>query len=369
MLKNKIAFKRIRNLIFLGLIMVIMLGIYNNSVRSSRAEGVVQLSAVMEDKNQFLMSKEVMVEATNNGDGTYSVQLTNMIDGKKVSKYYTADGTEVEATTGTVLIVSESEIVENKISIDLEYDSKLVTSGKQTVAIYNQTLSSTPVTINGYVPDGVTLTATELDLSTLADIKLPEENLTIEKAYDISIAGYQPVEYGETLNVTIGYNPTSTPVIYHVGEDGTLTAITSSVSGRRIEFVANQFSKYLVAVTTDGTTPDTETENIVSNTTATNTITNTVTNEVTNTVIDNAVENEVVVDTTEKEKDAPVWTKESSIVTETGMDIVITGKDSNWGYDELTAEKIEVLVDGEIADSITEKEIEENIAEEYAKLE
>ena len=372
MLKNKIAFKRIRNLIFLGLIMVIMLGIYNNSVRSSRAEGVVKISAVMEDKNQFLTSKEVTVEATNNGDGTYSVQLTNMIDGKKVSKYYTADGTEVAATTGTVLIVSESEILENKVSIDVEYDSKVVTSGQQTLAIYNQTLSSAPVTINGYVPDGVTLSTTELDINSLGDIKLPEENLRIEKAYDISIAGYQPVEYGETLKVTIGYNPTSTPIIYHVGEDGTLTAITSSVSGRRIEFTANQFSKYLVVVRTDGSEPDVETENIISNTTTntvTNTITNTVTNEVTNTTVDNAVENEVVVDTIETEKDAPVWTKESSTITESGMDIVITGRDDNWGYDELAAEKIEVLVDGETADSITEKEIEENIAEEYAKLE
>jgi hypothetical protein len=51
------------------------------------------------------------------------------------------------------------------------------------------------------------------------------------------------------------------------------------------------------------------------------------------------------------------------------MNIVITGRDDNWGYDELAAEKIEVLVDGETAESITEKEIEENIAEEYAKLE
>jgi hypothetical protein len=43
MLKNKIAFKRIRNVIFLGLIIVIMLGVYHNSIRSSRAENTAQI--------------------------------------------------------------------------------------------------------------------------------------------------------------------------------------------------------------------------------------------------------------------------------------------------------------------------------------
>ena len=64
MLRNKNTFKRLRNVIILGLILITMLGIYNNTIRNSKAESIAEVTVEMIDKKQLLDNKPVVVNAT-----------------------------------------------------------------------------------------------------------------------------------------------------------------------------------------------------------------------------------------------------------------------------------------------------------------
>lgn len=64
MLRNKNALKRLRNVIILGLILITMLGIYNNTIRNSKAESIAEVTVEMVDKKQLLENKPVVVNAT-----------------------------------------------------------------------------------------------------------------------------------------------------------------------------------------------------------------------------------------------------------------------------------------------------------------
>ena len=370
MRKNKFAFKRLRNVIFLGLILIIMLGIYNNTIRNSKAENRIQVTAIMQDPQSLIGNKEVVVDAVKNTDGTYDLQLTNLIDGKKVTKYWVTGGTEISAIAGTALNVKETDIVDGKVNVNLEYDRKVHTSADSTIAIYNQTLSANTVSVNGYVPEKATLKVQELDISTFSNITLPEANLSIKKAFDITIedsgALYQPNVYGETVNVSIAYEASSTPTIYHISDDNVLTKMASEYVGRSIRFDADHFSKYLIATSEENEIPE-ENTNTITNTIFENTIGNTVDNTIGN-LVANEVTNEVVENPVDI-NELPVWTKESSTITESGLDIVITGTDSvNWGYDELKDDKIEVWIDGEKVESISETVLQKEIEEKFAEI-
>ena len=198
MLKNKIALKRIRNLVFLGLIIVVMLGIYNGVIKGARAENTEPIDIDFVDANGILTTFSLVdVNATKNETTdensvtvveSYTIPLTNLVNGKKVSKYYDSNGEAIDAIDGTSLVVPASSVTNGRVEIRLEYDQKTVAANDQTLTIYNQSLNSTPVTISGYVPDGTLLNVTAIDKTTLTDVTLPDTGLQIADAYDINFA-------------------------------------------------------------------------------------------------------------------------------------------------------------------------------------
>ena len=270
MLKNKIALKRIRNVIFLGLVIIVMLGIYNNSIRNSRAENTELIDIDFVDAvtegglATFRLEDVTSTKNVETVEGvetvtSYSIPLTNIVNGKAVTKYKGPDNTEVEAISGTTLTVPAGNVNIDEINgagvqVTVTYDQQTVTGGEQTLTVYNQTLGSSPVTVSGYVPDGTTLGVTEVATSSLSGVTLPE-NENIQAAYDITLSGYQPENFSQTVNVAIYTELTETPNVYHLASDGTtLENMNATLEGKNIVFTAKAFSTYII--TTSGTTTD-----------------------------------------------------------------------------------------------------------------
>ena len=287
MLKNKIAFKRIRNIIILGLVIIIMLGIYNNSVRNSRAENVQAIDVVFvdneSDTTQQLANATVRVEAIVNEDGTYTIPLNNLVNGKAVTKYYGVDEDGIAAMTQTQLVMPAESVVDGQVQIRTDYDKKTVTANDQTLVIYKQTLTASPVTITGYVPNETPINVTDIDESTLVDVELPNTNAQIKDAYDIELQGYQPVSFGEEVDVKILNATVTEPIVYHLPDGGKeIEEIDCSHEGGYVTFKADEFSTYIIASEV-GEEDDTENENTTNTNTTTDTNT---TNPDTNTTPD-----------------------------------------------------------------------------------
>ena len=235
MLRNKIAFKRIRNVIFLGLIIVVMIGVYNNSIRSSRAENTelidinfvdvvtegglatFELEDVTSTKNVELVDEVETVTS-------YTIPLTDIVNGKNVTKYRGPDNTVVDAISwGVITVPAENVTIDEttgaKVEITVTYDQQTISGGEQTLTVYKQTLNSSPVTISGYVPDGTTLSASEATEDKISQIAIPT-NEKMNSAYEIILNGYQPGNFGKTVDVAIYTELTETPNVYHVASDG-----------------------------------------------------------------------------------------------------------------------------------------------------
>ena len=347
MLKNKIALKRIRNIIFLGLIIITMIGIYNNSIRNSRAEPDSEITVEIVDKKQLLSNEEVIVNKVYNSESqTYTLQLTNLVNGKKVIEYYiynteTQQWETIEAINGTVVIVPEASVEDNKVQIQTLYDSKEMADG---TVLYNKLIVSDYLSINGYMPDKTSAIVGKKDKETggISNIVLPNENEEVEAVYEIGLIGYQPENYQQTIEITITSVSANNPVVYYQNIDGSITNnIDYNLDGESLKFNAGQFFSTKDPYTYSSTYIIADKENSESS--------------------DSTGDAEEI--------ELPVWEKVSSKITENGMDIIVKGTSSNWGSDELTDSKIDVIIDGETATSISATELEAYIAGDETKTE
>lgn len=238
MLKNKLIIKKIRNICILLMAIIIMVGVYTN-VRRSRAENVIQIELEVSDKSEALGMQTILVDATETQDGNYLLDLPTVVNGNIVTKYYTSDGQEVlmnDENADKTLTLSESEVAEQKIQLQTDYDKKeFTTEDGQVVTLYNKELldekeieqnviaeetegtsndtqtnetmtdetTEEPelddtVIVTGYMPLEAQVDIEEIDLSTLPEMTLPTDIQTIQKAYEVSV--YQ------TLRRTIDAN-------------------------------------------------------------------------------------------------------------------------------------------------------------------
>ena len=222
MLRNRLIIKKIRNICILLMAIIIMIGVYTN-IRRSRAENVIQIALEVSDKSEALEMQTIMVDATETQDGNYLLDLPTSVNGNIVTKYYTSDGTEVlmnDENAEKTLTLTETEVNEQKIQLQTDYDKKEVTTEDgQTVTLYNKELldekepeenaeegtndtdtnntetNETPeetnlddsVIVTGYMPLEAQVDINEMDLATLSDIQLPSDTQTIQKAYEVSV--------------------------------------------------------------------------------------------------------------------------------------------------------------------------------------
>ena len=212
MLKNKIIVNKIRNIFILLMAIIIMLGAYQN-IRNSKAENVIQIEMEVSDKSNILSAQTITVDATETSDGNYLLTLPTSVNKNIVTKYYTSSGEEilVDADNNISTIqLTEEEVANKKVQVQSDYDTKEVTVNNQTKLLYNKELQELPnesgtgsqdVIVTGYMPLDVDIEVKEMDLATLTSVKLPSENQTMQKAYEISI--FEVVEkQGTETNTT-----------------------------------------------------------------------------------------------------------------------------------------------------------------------
>ena len=212
MLKNKIIVKKIRNIFILLMAIIIMLGAYQN-IRNSKAENVIQIEMEVSDKSNILSAQTITVDATETSDGNYLLTLPTSVNKNIVTKYYTSSGEEILVDTDnniSTIQLTEEEVANKKVQVQSDYDTKEVTVNNQTKLLYNKELQELPnesgtgsqdVIVTGYMPLDVDIEVKEMDLATLTSVKLPSENQTMQKAYEISI--FEVVEkQGTETNTT-----------------------------------------------------------------------------------------------------------------------------------------------------------------------
>ena len=252
MLKNKIIFKRIRNICILVMAVAILVGAYTY-VRRSRAENVIQIELEVSDKSETLEAQKIIVDATENQDGNYLLDLPTSVNGNIVTKYYRTDGVEVDMideNAEKTLTLTDTEVAEQKMQLQTDYDKKeIATEDGQTITLYNKELMDVKdteedanaegkdngtqanetqtnettengetsevtgeegateetanetttdeatqkpelddtVIVTGYMPLETQVDIEEMDVSTLPEIQLANENQTIQKAYEVSV--------------------------------------------------------------------------------------------------------------------------------------------------------------------------------------
>ena len=223
MLKNKIVIKKIRNIFILLMAIIIMIGVYTN-IRNSRAENVIQIEVEISDKSNKIDTQKITIDATETKDGNYLLELPTSVNEFVVSKYYTTDGAEVNminvdnsATDNTdcTLRLTETEIANKKLQLQTDYDTKeFTTDDQQTVTLYNKELKNSGISdeaendnsktsktsenvqeqeenqdnviVKGYMLPDTKAEITEVDTNTLTNVKLPDENKSLKKAYEVS---------------------------------------------------------------------------------------------------------------------------------------------------------------------------------------
>ena len=75
--------KKIRNIIFLGMIAIVVLGVYNN-IRNSKAEDIIDFTLEVQDRQQLLEMQEIAVQAIDNEDDTYTIKLPKNVNEKNI---------------------------------------------------------------------------------------------------------------------------------------------------------------------------------------------------------------------------------------------------------------------------------------------
>lgn len=216
--------------------------------RNSRAENIIQISATYTDFANKVTAITEIIEAKSENENGYSIVLPNIVNNKKVLKYYviqksindntTTNSAEedveannsIEMLPGDKLYLTNDELEAKKIELKLEYDTK--------DNLYNQKLTANSdkfnIEVEGYFPLN-----SELNLETVEKEALNQDidkflyTTTWDVGYKLSIlAEEQEFKPTEDVKVTFKSNETenienNTYKIVRANQDGNnLTEIT-----------------------------------------------------------------------------------------------------------------------------------------------
>ena len=310
MLKNKIILKKIRNILILGMISIVVLGVYNN-IRNSKAEendDTLKFVAELNDINEILDTEEITIDAIDNGDDTYTLILPKFANGKGVLLYnISKDNSENQNSEEDVqeelpsedenldnfeqqeIIVDKSVIDNNgnKIQFDVLYDKKEAGKDEEKITFYNKELNfNDELKVKGYMPEDAELEVKESDVSTVENIKLFEDDseiskdeLEFKKVYDISIntdiekpetsilsviqnfnpigaignsdynKKYKPNLYSEELEITFLKEEQAEFSVYEIKDEEKADKLAAVTYGwDNVNFTVNHLAKYIIAM-------------------------------------------------------------------------------------------------------------------------
>ena len=322
MLKNKIIFKRIRNICILVMAVAILVGTYTY-VRRSRAENVIQIELEVSDKSETLEAQKIIVDATETQDGNYILNLPTSVNGNIVTKYYMADGSEVamnDENANKTLTLTETDITNQPIQLQTDYDKKDVTTEDgQTITLYNKELmdvKDTEEDVNVENPEGANTEAqaNETQTSETTNETTNETQITDQKTElddTVIVTGYMPLESQvdiykmdvSTMNVQLPSDTQTIQDAYEVSVYQTIRKTVDAegnVTSEEVVMPENKTENAENDTTKENTTPENETTNTQENETSGNETTTTQENTIIEDInSENAKENENVESVTE----------------------------------------------------------------------
>ena len=131
-MRKKSLKRRLSNILLLGILLVIIVGIYYN-IRNSRAENILEITGIAVDNYGYLENEEVILEAKDIGNDQYEIELPDNINSKiinGISNVTLVDKEKVEDET--LEEVSSSEATEEVPSSDTVEET--LTDEEQNVA-------------------------------------------------------------------------------------------------------------------------------------------------------------------------------------------------------------------------------------------
>ena len=195
MQKNRLKIKKIRNMILLGMTLIVMLGIYIN-IRNSRAEDAIQITVNVTDTEGLVGVQTLTLPATVSENGTYQIEVPNYINAIETKEIYLSDETKIEDVTYNKdytkgwypIELTSEEVAALETNIKATYTKKEYTNGTETIVCYYRKVSdpTNEVTMRYFMPLNAVINVEQIENASLTNLDLPIKS-TIEKAYNISI--------------------------------------------------------------------------------------------------------------------------------------------------------------------------------------
>ena len=181
MRRSNIFAKKIKNIFLLGMILIIIIGIYIN-IRNSRADDLIKFTAHIIDIEDELEPCEVELSAKLNKDGSYNIEFPETVNSNNVKIYYLGNNRNLEVNeNGTINInLTEEETEQKLLTVNVKYDKieALNYETNEKTTLYKKTLEYEEgfFKLEGYMPEK-------------SEMKAIGRNLTIQEAEQVSKLG------------------------------------------------------------------------------------------------------------------------------------------------------------------------------------
>ncbi len=312
MRKTKTYIRKISNITLLGILIIIVVGVYY-TIFNSKAEDTRIIGAIAQDIYGLLEDEDVELEARSIGNSEYVVDLPEAINTKIVKNYSEvsiedtdiAEGEEANKQMLTIennqIKLAEEDLTSKKVMLKLEYDVRTMTQNEdgsyekteitqETIEeikqsqpdiqkVYNKLLkyedkeNQKVVEVRGLLPEGAELQIQEVGTEEIQQL-ITDKKITV--AYDIKIAipevqedgtlifrTVNPSDYDENCEVKIEDSSIqSNSQIYHIDDNKQVEEVQVKENAEQVvKFDANEFSIYAVATASENenvaTTSDT----------------------------------------------------------------------------------------------------------------
>lgn len=164
--------RKLSNIVLLGILLAILVGIYYN-IYNSRAEEVIEIGAVALDNYGYLREEEFKLEAKDIGNDLYEIELPETINGKKINS-------TIKIVLENIQSITDEEIVEDAEEQNSAADENVTTAEENAAEENTETLETNKV------PEETVLEVSENKIQ-LTKEQLENGRIKIEVAYDVAI--------------------------------------------------------------------------------------------------------------------------------------------------------------------------------------
>ena len=263
---KRISKKKILTLIILIIFIIIEIRAFTNS----RAKKFIDITANIIDNSSLLEDEKYQMQAINSGESGYYITLPDIINNKKVSKYYIEEkeivsdskdivNNRLERQVGEKLYLTEREKKEQIINLYVEYDKTIKKEQTLYKKYIEQTINNYNIKLEGYMPNNAEVKVQEFSKEEVE--KKAEQYINgrtdLKVAYDIKIFSenveYNPADFEENIKITInGLEKTDEKnykyKVIHIDEENIEEVNEIEMKENGLSFEAKSFSVYAILV-------------------------------------------------------------------------------------------------------------------------